>query len=115
MTASPRPPLINRPLVGILAVVGIVAGLGVMIFESFDNAWGASLFRVGILLTCLWLWLAARKEPAAKPSPIASWVTMGLAGFALAAIRSRKPILVMVMGAVFALVAFVVRPRRRVP
>ncbi|OAI56260.1 hypothetical protein AYO47_02170 [Planctomyces sp. SCGC AG-212-M04] len=102
-------------MVGILAIVGIIGGLALMFFDSFDNAWGASLFRVGILLTCLWLWLAARKVPAAKPSPIASWVTMGLAGFALAAIRSRKPILVMVMGVTFALVAFVVKPRRRAP
>lgn len=113
MTASPRPPLLNRPLVGILALTGIVGGLGLMIYESFDNIWGASLFRVGILMTCLWLWLAARKEPAAKASPIATWVTMGLAGFALAAIRSRKPGVMMVVGVVFALVAFVVRPRQK--
>ena len=113
MTASARPPLINRPLVGILAIVGIVGGLGTMFYESLDNVWGASLFRVGILLACLWLWLSARKEPAAKPSPIATWVTMGIAGFALAAIRSRKPGLMMVVGVVFALVAFVVRPRQK--
>lgn len=113
MTASPSPPLINRPLVGVLAITGIVGGLGLMIYESFDNVWGASLFRVGILMTCLWLWLATRKEPAAKASPVATWVTMGLAGFALAAIRSRKPVPVMVMGVVFALVAFVVRPRQK--
>jgi hypothetical protein len=112
MTASPRPPLLNRPLVGILALTGLVGGPVLMIYESFDNVWGASLFRVGILMACLWLWLAARKEPAVKPSPIATWVTMGLAAFALAAIRSRKPVLVMMAGAVFALVAFVVRPRR---
>ena len=113
MTASSRPPLINRPLVGILAITGIVGGLGMMIYESFDNVWGASLFRVGILMMCLWLFLAARKGPTAKPSPVATWVTMGLAGFALAAIRSRKPILVMVVGLVFALVAFVVKPRQK--
>jgi hypothetical protein len=112
MSASQRPPLLNRPLVGILAITGIVGGLGLMIYESFDNVWGASLFRVGILMTALWLWLAARKEPAAKPSPIATWVTMGLAAFALAAIRSRKPVLMMGVGIVFALVAFVVKPRR---
>ena len=88
-------------------------GLGMMIYESFDNVWGASLFRVGILMMCLWLFLAARKGPTAKPSPVATWVTMGLAGFALAAIRSRKPILVMVVGVVFALVAFVVKPRQK--
>jgi hypothetical protein len=113
MSASQRPPLLNRPLVGILAITGIVGGLGLMIYESFDNVWGASLFRVGILMTALWLWLAARKEPAAKPSPIATWVTMGLAAFALAAIRSRKPVLMMMTGLVFALVAFVVKPRQK--
>ena len=82
MSASQRPPLLNRPL-------------------------------VGILMTALWLWLAARKEPAVKPSPIATWVTMGLAAFALAAIRSRKPVLMMMTGLVFALVAFVVKPRQK--
>ena len=113
MTASQRPPLVHRPLVGVLAVVGLVGGLGLMVFESFDNVWGASLFRVGILMTCLWLWLAARKEPAVIPSPIATWVTLGIGGFALAAIRSRKPVLMMVTGFVFALVAFVVKPRQK--
>lgn len=113
MTAPARPPLINRPLVGVLAIIGIVGGLALMMFESFDNVWGASLFRVGILMTCLWLWLAARREPVAKPSPIATWVTLGIGGFALAAIRSRKPVLMMVTGMVFALVAFVVKPRQK--
>ncbi|QDT54039.1 hypothetical protein Pan44_20660 [Caulifigura coniformis] len=113
MTASsPRPPLINRPLVGVLAIAGLVGGLGLMAFDRFDNLWGASLFRVGILMSALWLWLAARKEPVAKPSPIATWVTLGIGGFALAAIRSRKPVLMMVTGIVFALVAFIVKPRR---
>ena len=113
MTAPSRPPLINRPLVGILAIVGLVSGLGMLAYDSFDSAWAASLIRVGVLLAVFWLWLAPAKGPVAKVPAAASWLTMALAGFALAAIRSRKPVLVFLAGAVFVFVAFVVRPRQR--
>jgi len=114
MTASaPRPPLINRPLVGVLAIVGLVGGIGLTAFDRFDNIWGASLLRVGILMGVLWLWLVPRKGPVAKPSPIASWITMALAGFALVAIRSRKPVLVFLVGLTFTVVAFAVKPRQK--
>lgn len=112
MTASsPRAPLINRPLVGILAIVGLVGGI-VLAFRSFDDPWAGSLIRVGILLAVLWFCLAPTKQPVAK-APASSWLTMGLAGFALLAIRSRKPGMFFLVGLVFAVVAFVVRPRQK--
>lgn len=109
---SLRPPLINRPLVGLLAIVGLVGGVSLIAFDSFDSAWGASLLRVGVFLAVFWIALAPAKNTTPR-SPVSSWLTMAIAGFALAAMRSRKPGLMMVVGIVFAAVAFVVKPRKK--
>ena len=112
MTASsPRAPLINRPLVGILAIIGLVSGTALAV-RAFDDPWAGSLIRVGILLAVLWMFLAPTKGPVVK-APAASWITMALAGFALAAVRSRKPGMFFVVGLLFAVVAFVVKPRKK--
>ncbi len=117
MTASsPRGPLINRPLVGILAIISLVSGT-TLAFRAFDDPWAGSLIRVGILLAVLWMFLAPAKGTAgsapAPKAPAASWITMALAGFALAAVRSRKPGVFFVVGLLFAVVAFVVKPRKK--
>ncbi|HVJ85863.1 MAG TPA: hypothetical protein VM452_09485 [Caulifigura sp.] len=109
MTA-PRAPLINRPLVGILAVVGLVSGAA-MAVRTFDDPWAGSLVRVGILLAMLWLFLAPAKQPAVK-APASLGFTLGLAAFGLLAIRNMKPGTVVVI-LVFAAVAFLVRPRQK--
>ncbi|HVJ69857.1 MAG TPA: hypothetical protein VM510_17900 [Caulifigura sp.] len=107
---KPRPPLINRPLVGILSIVGLVSG-SVVTIQSFDNPWAGSLIRVGILLGMLWLFLAPSKEPVAKPAA-SPWFTIGLAAFGLLVIRNLKPGMIVVV-IVFGVVAFLVRPRPR--
>jgi hypothetical protein len=102
--------LINRPLTGVLAIVGLVSG-AVMATRSFDDPWAGSLVRVGILLAMLWLFLAPAKEPAVK-APASLGFTIGLAAFGLFAIRNMKPGTIVVI-LVFAAVAFLVRPRQR--
>ncbi len=110
---SARAPLINRPLVGILALVGLIGGVALLVFGSFDNVWGASLLRVGILLGAGWLALVPTRRVSAPRHPLASWITAALAGTALVAIRSRKPVLVGFIVAAFTVLAFIVKPRPR--
>jgi hypothetical protein len=107
-----RPPLVDRTLVGVLAIVGLLGGAALLLFDSFDNAWGASLLRVGLFLAVFWMALPTKTRPAAW-SGISPWTTISLAGFVLLAVRSRKPVVVMLTAIGLAVLAFILRPRQR--
>jgi hypothetical protein len=110
MNTPARAPLINRPLVGILAIAGTACGIGVVVFDSFNNPWGGSLVRVGVLLGALWLFLAPTRKGAA-PTTASIGTTAVVAALALLAVRGLKPGTLLVL-IVFGLIAFFVRPRK---
>lgn len=61
---------VNRPLVGILAVICLGAG-GILLIQASTSALGGTLLRVGVLLGALWLALPFRKSSpgSARVSP----------------------------------------------
>lgn len=110
MSASVRPPLVNRTLVGILAVVCVVGGLSVVFADSFQNPWGGSLIRVGVVLVVLWAALPTSTRAAAW-SGMSPWVTV--ISVLLAIFAARRPLIFFPLAGVVMMIGLLARPRRR--
>jgi hypothetical protein len=101
---------VNRTLVGWLALVCVAGGAAVLILDSYENPWAASLIRVGVVLAVLWMALPTSTRPAAW-SGFSPWLTVAVVVAALFAVR--KPMIFFPLLAVIAIAALILRPRRK--
>ena len=105
---------INRPLVGIIALVCLVAAIGLRIGYSGDTnkeLWVTAFGRAGLVMSALWIALPSgqRKAAWANVSPM-TLLGLGLAIFAIAA----RPAIILRMLPVFGVlgaIAYYLRPR----
>jgi hypothetical protein len=109
MSSPARPPLVNRSLVGILAIVCVSGGAAVVLLDSFDNPWGGSLIRVGTVLSVLWFALPTSTRPAAW-SGISPWVTVTFV--AIGVFATRKPWMFFPLAGIVMMIVLLARPRR---
>lgn len=70
LSPTPGKIVVSRPLVGILAVICLGAGI-VLQFRQSTSALGGPFLRVGILLAALWLALPLKRSstPSTRVSP----------------------------------------------
>lgn len=109
-----RPPLVNRALVGLLAIGLTVGGVLTVTLDSYENPWAGSLIRVGVVLGMLWLALPTATRPAAW-SGMSPWITVVVV--AIAILAARRPWLFFPLAGtvVFATLVLKPRPRKREP
>lgn len=71
LSPSPGKIVVSRPLVGILAVICLGAGI-VLQFRQSTSALGGPFLRVGVLLAALWQALPLKRSatPSTKVSPV---------------------------------------------
>ena len=104
---------INRPLVGILALVCLGAGATIFFIYRGDESsqmWQAGFTRVGLVMVALWLALPSRKRNAAWAN--VSWTTfIGLILALFAVARFKWAVIPAVL--VIAVVGSVLRPREK--
>jgi hypothetical protein len=101
---------VNRTLVGILAIVCLLAGVIVGTVDSLENVWCGSFVRVGLLLGAFWIALPARGRGAAWAN-VSPWWLAGVLGAALLFVR--RPKIFFAIIAVVVLAAVVIKPRTR--
>jgi hypothetical protein len=101
---------VNRMLVGVLAVGCVVAGFGIALLDTWENAVFAGLLRTGVLLGAVWLALPTKSRQAAWAN-ISPWTLLGFLIVAVIAIR--RPQIFFPMVAVFVVATLLIRPRRR--
>ncbi|MFG0333422.1 MAG: hypothetical protein ACF8TS_08685, partial [Maioricimonas sp. JB049] len=56
---------VNRTLVGIIAVVCLLAGAVIFVMDSYHNVWCGAFVRTGLLMGAFWLALPAGDREAA--------------------------------------------------
>lgn len=110
MPASARPPLVNRALVGILAIVCLGGGVSAVLFDSYENPWGGALIRVGTVLTVLWFALPTSTRPAAWTG-ISPWVTVSIVAIGIFA--ARRPLLFFPLAGIVMLIVLISRTGKR--
>lgn len=101
-------PLVNRPLVGLLAIVCVATGVLVVGFDSFENPWAGSLIRVGVVLAVLWMALPTSTRRAAWTG-MSPWITVAVVAIALFAVR--RPLVFFPAAAAIILAVLVLKPR----
>jgi len=107
---STRPPFVNRSLVGLLAVVLTVGGMLTVALDSFQNPWGGSLIRVGIVLAMLWIALPSAQRPAAWTG-MSPWIT--LAVVAVAVFAAKRPWVFFPLAGTVIFATLVLKPRNK--
>ncbi len=113
-TPEPRQIPINRPLVGVIALVCLAAAIGLRIGYSGDTnkeLWVTGFGRAGLVMAALWIALPSgqRKAAWANVSPM-TLLGLGLAIFAIAA----RPAIILRMLPIFGVlgaIAYYLRPR----
>jgi hypothetical protein len=110
MSSPARPPLINRSLVGILAVACVVGGVSAVLLDSFENPWGGALIRVGTVLSVLWFALPTPTRRAAWAG-VSPWVTVTFV--AIGILAARKPLFFFPIAGIVMLIVLMSRPRGR--
>jgi hypothetical protein len=101
---------VNRTLVGVLAVVCVVAGVAVGAYDSLENVWCGSFIRVGVLLGAFWLALPSRGREAAWAN-VSPWTLAIALGLGLAFVRRPKIFFGIILLVVIA--AVIIKPRKR--
>lgn len=101
---------VNRSLVGLLAIICVVAGAAVGYFDSLENVWCGSFVRTGLLLGAFWLALPSGRREAAWAN-VSPWTLVAALGAAL--IFVRRPKIFFVILAVLIVAAVVIKPRRK--
>jgi hypothetical protein len=106
---------INRPLVGILALVCCgVAGL--LMWADPDGSselWQGAFSRVGVVLAAFWLALPSRTREAAW-ARVPIWQVAGVMLAIVVVARTRVPLKALLPGlALFGLALMMLRPRRK--
>lgn len=100
---------VSRPLVGILAIIGLGGGLVLLVWDTSTAALGGTLLRVGVLLGALWLALPLRKSSttAARFSPFVLVAILGVLMFAV-----RRPGAIVPSLLLLAVLGLLLRPWR---
>lgn len=104
---------VNRPLVGILALVCLAAALALTIFSREEELWRSAFMRVGLLLGAFWLALPTRQRPSAWANVSPTTLIVSLLALVMIA-RMRIPLkLVVPVLVVLVLAILILRPRKR--
>ncbi len=101
---------VNRTLVGVLAIVCVVAGAVVGYVDSIENVWCGSFIRVGVLLGTLWVALPSRTREAAWAN-VSPWTLVAALGAALVFVRRPKIFFAIILLVIVATV--IIKPRKR--
>ncbi len=109
---------LNRPLVGVIALVCVGASVGLWFLGTYSEnpspvmggGAGAAFFRVGLLMAALWLALPPKGQEAAWAT-VTPGTLVGLILAIFAVIRMRWMAIPLLVGA--ALIAVFLRPHTR--
>lgn len=105
MTHPPRQTGPNRTLVGVLAVLCLLAGLALWLFGGADDMLCALLIRMGLVLGPIWLVLPAAGRVAPRWNKL-HWASLVGLVFVLALLVYRPLVLVPVFLVLFVLSMF---------
>ncbi|MEW4529618.1 MAG: hypothetical protein ACF8PG_15670 [Maioricimonas sp. JB045] len=101
---------VNRTLVGIIAVVCLLAGATIYLMDSYQNVWCGAFVRTGLLMGAFWLALPTGNREAAWAN-VSPWVLVVAVVVILLLVRRPRvffPLLIAI-----GIVAFFLRPRPR--
>lgn len=71
---------INRLIVGLLAILCLIAGLAIGVTDSMENLWCGSFVRAGLLLAAFWIAMPTKGRAAAWAQTSPYWILLIVGG-----------------------------------
>ncbi|MBX3436044.1 MAG: hypothetical protein KF861_01030 [Planctomycetaceae bacterium] len=101
---------VNRTLLGMISAACLVAGLVIMVVDSYANMWSAAFLRVGLVTGAFWIALPSRGREAAwtNVSPQTLLIVL-LAGLLFVS----RPRIFLILLIPLCIIGFLLRPRNR--
>ncbi|QDT34114.1 hypothetical protein [Thalassoglobus polymorphus] len=108
-------PQVNRLLVGIIAILCLIAGAIISLNYPEESFWGGSFVRVGLLMAAFW-YAAPTKGRAAAWANVSPWMIVGVAALLLLIVR--RPRILIPFGVALFVLGFIVpkllgKPRKQ--